>query len=606
MECSQCHRINNKPFHCNTCKKLLCNSSCLINHISQEHKNIFQRKHTIKKTTHLSKQVKSKFTSLFLTEGTFFPNSKSRPQIQFFISPVLAGNGQKFVLGSGTFGQVILGRNLVDNKLYAIKCMNKSHLIKIIGSLNRIYSEIDIHFRLKHDNIVQLYNCKETRNSFELIMEYANGGNLFYYIKSRGGLDEENAFNIFIQVCNAVFFLHKNNLIHRDIKPENILLFDNNKVKLCDFGWCTQLVNDSNRTTYCGTLEYMAPEVITNTNYNKSIDIWSLGVLLYELIHSYSPFKADTNYKQDIINNIKKHKIIFKENISTECKELITAMLCEDDKRRIHIEDIFKSDFVKKYEKKYSVMKLDINRFENIINNSITNNTFESSDTIIFNNSDDEKSVSVELSNSNKNNIINNQTITHSSIHNDSLKDIDEWSNSNDNSINKENFSPNRKRTHFVNQPKSFNTNQINFQRAKSCLVNILHPQNQMNQSIISKQLLINSLLTERTMNVKSSPKTKGKKIENIFLASLKKDNVVDKENTKVIYKKFKMKKYSKSIDVSKRQINDVPNGIQALSDTVITNNYISKISTKPNVMISHKSLFDAINIVNDSKRTII
>jgi hypothetical protein len=281
-------------------------------------------------------------------------------------------------------------------------------------------------------------------------------------------------------------------------------------------------------------------------------------------------------------------------------------MLCEDDKRRIHIEDIFKSDFVKKYEKKYSVMKLDINRFENIINNSITNNTFESSDTIIFNNSDDEKSVSVELSNSNKNNNINNQTITHSSIHNDSLKDIDEWSNSNDNSINKENFSPNRKRTHFVNQPKSFNTNQINFQRAKSCLVNILHSQNQMNQSIISKQLLINSLLTERTMNVKNSPKTKGKKIENIFLASLKKDNVIDKENTKVIYKKFKMKKYSKSIDVSKRQINDVPNGIQAYSDTVITNNYISKISTKPNVMISHKSLFDAINIVNDSKRTII
>ena len=134
-------------------------------------------------------------------------------------------------------------------------------------------------------------------------------------------------------------------------------------MKLCDFGWCTQIANVTNRTIYCGTLEFMPREIITNTNYNKSIDIWSLGLamLLYELIHSHSPSKAETNYKQDIRNNIKRHKIIFKQNISIECKELITAMLCEDDKARIRIEYVFESDFVKKYERKYSLMKSDIN-----------------------------------------------------------------------------------------------------------------------------------------------------------------------------------------------------------------------------------------------------
>ena len=162
------------------------------------------------------------------------------------------------------------------------------------------------------------------------------------------------AFSLFIQVVNAVYFLHKNNLIHRDIKPENILIFENNIIKLCDFGWCVKLEEGEQRGTFCGTTEYMSPELINHEEYSKEIDIWSLGVLLYEMIHGYSPFRPDKpNFNQrDVIENIRKHRLKFNNNISQKCKDLIYHLLDEEADKRYKIDDIFNSDFVKYYENK--------------------------------------------------------------------------------------------------------------------------------------------------------------------------------------------------------------------------------------------------------------
>jgi len=122
-------------------------------------------------------------------------------------------------------------------------------------------------------------------------LEYASSGTLFNLIKKKKNLDEKTAFHYFIQTSAAVLFLHENNLVHRDLKPENILIDENNNIKLCDFGWCVEL-SMGNRVTFCGTYEYMAPEIIKEKPYNQGIDIWSLGILLYELIHGYSPFRV--------------------------------------------------------------------------------------------------------------------------------------------------------------------------------------------------------------------------------------------------------------------------------------------------------------------------
>jgi serine/threonine protein kinase len=122
-------------------------------------------------------------------------------------------------------------------------------------------------------------------------MDFTQKGNLYQKLKKDKFFDETAAFHYFIQTCSAVNFLHSNNLVHRDLKPENLLLDESNNIKLCDFGWCVEL-NLGNRVTFCGTYEYMAPEIINELPYNNSIDIWSLGILLYELIHGYSPFKV--------------------------------------------------------------------------------------------------------------------------------------------------------------------------------------------------------------------------------------------------------------------------------------------------------------------------
>ena len=124
-------------------------------------------------------------------------------------------------------------------------------------------------------------------------MEYASKGSLFHTIRANRKLDEKTAFTYFIQAASAILFLHENNLVHRDLKPENLLVDDDGMVKLGDFGWCVELAL-GNRITFCGTYEYMAPEILKEKPYNQSIDIWSLGILLYELLHNFSPFRVSS------------------------------------------------------------------------------------------------------------------------------------------------------------------------------------------------------------------------------------------------------------------------------------------------------------------------
>lgn len=90
----------------------------------------------------------------------------------------------------------------------------------------------------------------------------------------------------------GIYFLHLNGFIHRDLKPENLLVGDKNILKICDFGWCVQ-EDSEQRNTFCGTLEYMAPEMITNKSHNQMLDVWSLGILLYELCHGRAPFRGN-------------------------------------------------------------------------------------------------------------------------------------------------------------------------------------------------------------------------------------------------------------------------------------------------------------------------
>ena len=279
-------------------------------------------------------------------------------------------------IGSGSFGKVYLSKNILDNKIYAIKHMDKNKLIKLLHSLKGIYHEIDIQSRIEHENIIKILYAYEDKESFDLVMEYAQNGNLFHYIRKNNGLNELQSFQLFIQVVNAVNFLHKNDLIHRDIKPENILLFNKKKeknnflVKLCDFGWCVKLDGET-RKTFCGTTEYMSPELIEHRGYNKEIDVWSLGILLYEMIHGYSPFRPNKPKfnEKDVFENIKKHNLKFGKKVSERCKNLIYNLLAFNKNKRYKVEDIYNSEFVQYYAKnKITIPSINKIQFD-IVNN---------------------------------------------------------------------------------------------------------------------------------------------------------------------------------------------------------------------------------------------
>ena len=121
-----------------------------------------------------------------------------------------------------------------------------------------IHREISIHQQIRHENIVHLYSHYEDKKNVYLIMDYVDSGTLFNFISKGNGCDEKIAFNYFIQVASAVYYLHEHNLIRRDLKPENLLLDKQGNIKLCDFGWCVDMSKGS-RITFCGTYEYMAP-----------------------------------------------------------------------------------------------------------------------------------------------------------------------------------------------------------------------------------------------------------------------------------------------------------------------------------------------------------
>ena len=327
------------------------------------------------------------------------PNYKTSSITISNLIPV-SKNGHQINVGKGTCSEVYIAKDVIsENKIYAIKHMNKSHIIKEIYTLQIIYNEIEIHSRLNHKNIITLYNKYENDTDIYLIMEFANKGNLYNLLQRKKYFKEKEAHFYFKQVVDAIYYLHSYNIIHRDIKPENLLLSDNNDennlnnknnniiLKLCDFGWCTLLSNNNDhRNTVCGTVEYMAPEILNNEEYNKGIDIWALGILLYELCHGYSPFNNENNSKKNKINiiekKIKESNFIIKDELSLECKDLIKKCLIKDLNKRITIEDIIKHPFLKKWENEENENnKINENKFKNYFK------TFNNNDNITFTNS---------------------------------------------------------------------------------------------------------------------------------------------------------------------------------------------------------------------------
>lgn len=239
---------------------------------------------------------------------------------------------------------------------------------------SRLTSSWHTPISLSYTTIITLVN--KEGNKVYLLLEYAVNGNLFNFMKSKGGegLEKHLVVSIYAQVCAAIKFLHDNNIIHRDMKPENILLDDHLIAKLCDFGWSTEAQKNESRMTFCGTYEYMAPEIFENEKYNGSVDIWSLGILLYEMIHGKSPFAGNSVFK--IFKNILSEEIRFKPEADPKAADLILSILKTDSSKRPTIDSLIQHPYIQDHISKRTNMEdSDVKRNYDVVMNIIKSST---------------------------------------------------------------------------------------------------------------------------------------------------------------------------------------------------------------------------------------
>jgi len=271
------------------------------------------------------------------------PNEKSLRQLSEF-EYVQNPRTRDSKLGNGSFASVKLVREKRTGNLLALKKIeiNLSNASK--SDMHNLQTEITIHRELNHQNIVKFHDYIQEDISAYLLLEYAPNGNLYNYMHKEKLLPLAVVFKFFHQTCLAVNYLHKNNILHRDLKPENLLLDKNLNVKLCDFGWSARNIKDR-RTTFCGTYEYMAPEIIEKKTYDYRVDVWSLGVLLYELFHREAPYKGRS--LPEITASFAKGSIKYDPLMNPDARDLIEKILKANPEERLSIDEILIHPWVK-------------------------------------------------------------------------------------------------------------------------------------------------------------------------------------------------------------------------------------------------------------------
>lgn len=273
---------------------------------------------------------------------TFLPCKSAEEYFYFKNFQILKTGNVRQILGKGAFAEVVSVKSKKDGQTYAMKIIEK----KKVSNLTMIYEEIAIHCKLKHENIIKLHGYSETNDFFYLVMENAEKGNLYSLIKQNSGIEEERCREIFIMVINAISYLHGLGYAHRDIKPENLLIDKDDIIKVCDFGGSVKIEDGQARNTFFGTYEYMAPEVIEGRKYDRSVDIWALGILLYEMIHGFSPFRIldkkenMKEYYQIYENIVLTEELTIKDSLSDEVAHLIKNLLIKDKSKRISVHKI--------------------------------------------------------------------------------------------------------------------------------------------------------------------------------------------------------------------------------------------------------------------------
>lgn len=247
-------------------------------------------------------------------------------------------------LGSGNFSQVKAAVHSLTKEQVAVKILDKAKLDK--KTQRMLAREIASMESLHHPHVIRLYEVLETLSKIYLVMEHANGGELFHRISQNGQFTEKSARPLFAQITAAVDHMHLHNIVHRDLKAENVFFAGPNIVKVGDFGFSTHIRDfQEPLRTFCGSPPYAAPELFRDDSYvGPMVDVWALGVLLYFMLTATMPFKAQTvaGLKKQILEA----DFTIPDFLSSDCHFLILGILKLDPKARISLEQIKKSNWL--------------------------------------------------------------------------------------------------------------------------------------------------------------------------------------------------------------------------------------------------------------------
>ena len=249
------------------------------------------------------------------------------------------------VLGRGFFGKVMLVQKKDSKELFAIKTVHKARLIQS-NKVQTILAERSILGKVKHPFIVEMNFAFQNATKFYLIMEYVPGGELFSLIRKSKILPISQVRLYIAEMALALEYLHKIGIVYRDLKPENILIAKDGHLKLTDFGLSKDIGTVRLTKTFCGTGEFMAPEMIDQRLYAYPVDWWALGILTYLLCFGKTPF-FDEN-KAKMFKNIQTLEVSYPENTDKTTKDFINGLLNKDQSQRFGFSQISKHKFFDK------------------------------------------------------------------------------------------------------------------------------------------------------------------------------------------------------------------------------------------------------------------
>lgn len=236
------------------------------------------------------------------------------------------------VIGRGSFGKVMQVKYKENGQIYAMKVMRKAAIIAK-NQVTHTKDEKSILQKIIHPFIVQLHFAFQTKDKLYMILDFVNGGELFYHLKKEGKFDEERVKFYAAEIASALLHLHKQGIIYRDLKPENILVDKDGHIVITDFGLSKEVPKDEGTNTFCGTPEYLAPEVLKGQGHSWPVDWWSLGTLIYEMLTGLPPYYSKNVHVmyQKIMNS----PLTFPSSMSPDAQSLIKGLLTRDPDQRL-------------------------------------------------------------------------------------------------------------------------------------------------------------------------------------------------------------------------------------------------------------------------------